>query len=128
MRTVQKFLSNNGFEHRQWSGYISNKPLYEQEIQKLICKMNDYFPWLKHCINHLDVTDIGEQFDMTYIFNDKNAAPLRTSQNIQTVAKNHSENIAPLSRAAIKQNAEKISQRRNAKEISKIRKDKKQER
>ena len=63
-REIGKFLKDNGFSHRQWSGYISNIKMDFLEISKLNEKLWSKFPWLEQCANKFDVTDIGKSFDL----------------------------------------------------------------
>jgi hypothetical protein len=30
--------------------------------------MSSYFPWLKHCVNHFEVTNIGANHDLLDVF------------------------------------------------------------
>lgn len=60
---IKNFMIKNGFEHRQYSGYKSLKPLDNTDMTVLIYELNNKFDWLKDCINRFDVTDIGEQYD-----------------------------------------------------------------
>lgn len=69
---IKNFLLVNGFEHRQYSGYISVKPMSDATIRAKILKMKKVFPWLKKCVNHFDVTDIGRQHDLTHIIRNNN--------------------------------------------------------
>ena len=55
---IKVFMENNGFEHRQSSGYISVKPMKESQINKVILRMVHQFPWLGKCVNRFDVTTI----------------------------------------------------------------------
>ena len=63
-RDIKKFMTSHGFVHRQWSGYISEKPMSRLEITRVISMMSKTFPWLKQCANKVDMTNIGKQFDM----------------------------------------------------------------
>ncbi|NDJ28044.1 hypothetical protein DMB95_09355 [Campylobacter sp. MIT 12-8780] len=62
---VKEFMLKNGFEHRQYSGYASKNSLSERAISKLSTKLVTNFPWLASCVKRFDVTDIGEQYDLT---------------------------------------------------------------
>lgn len=64
---IKRFMEKSGFEHRQWSGYISLKKLSINNVFSLSQKLSKAFPWLKKCVNHFDVTDIGEQHDLTHL-------------------------------------------------------------
>ncbi len=65
---IKKFMESNGFEHRQYSGYISKKPILEGYVIALMNEMDNKFSWLKDCIQKFDVTEIGNTFDLKYIF------------------------------------------------------------
>ena len=64
---IKIFMIENGFEHRQYSGYISKEPMNEREITKLVRKLNKQLSWLSTCVLNFDVTDIGEQHDLTHL-------------------------------------------------------------
>ncbi len=51
---IKKFLKKNGFEHRQGSGYISEKNLNDSDIITLITTMTLKFDWLEHCIKEME--------------------------------------------------------------------------
>ncbi len=65
---IKSFMKKNGFEHRQYSGYISNNPISVSEILVLTNTLNKQFKWLKDCVQKYDVTEIGETYDLKYIF------------------------------------------------------------
>lgn len=61
---IRKFMTQNGFVHRQGSGYISSDQLDDTEITRLIIQMAKTMPWLRYCGNTMDLTDIGERQDI----------------------------------------------------------------
>lgn len=63
-KDIRNFLKENGFSHRQWSGYRSKGLLSDTQIIAIIKKMNKTYPWLSKCVNHFDVTNIGKTYDM----------------------------------------------------------------
>lgn len=65
---IKKFMEHNGFEHRQYSGYISKEPVSKFYITDITEKLNEKFAWLKDCVQKYDVTEIGDTFDLKYIF------------------------------------------------------------
>ena len=69
---VYDFLTSNGYEHRQGSGYITKANTDYLDVQSTLYEMKREFPWLKNCVNKMDVTNIGRTFDMTSIFNTVN--------------------------------------------------------
>lgn len=67
-RVLGKFFHDNGFEHRQGSGYVSKEPLTQAEVFRIAKKLDIQFPWLEKCTSCMDVTDIGETYDMKEMF------------------------------------------------------------
>ena len=63
-------MEDNGFEHRQYSGYVSREPISEFSAISVTEKLNQKFKWLKDCIQKYDVTEIGATYDLKYIFDD----------------------------------------------------------
>lgn len=61
---IKKFMLENGFGHRQYSGYVSKEVMSRKEVLKITEKMAEQFPWLSTCIQEIDVTDIGEQYSL----------------------------------------------------------------
>ena len=66
-KEIRKFMESNGFSHRQKSGYVSNKPLGDTEVSILIGKLWDKCPWLEKCAIKVDLTNIGDTFDLLSI-------------------------------------------------------------
>ena len=98
-KKIGKFLKSNGFTHRQWSGYISNREMSDVKISMIVHDLNNTFPWLKKCVRKFDVTNIGESFDLTYIFK-QSAPPVKAKEKAE-----EKEKTATLSMEQIKENA-----------------------
>jgi len=64
---IKKFLLKNGFEHRQGSGYISQKDMSSQEVADIIKALSNKYSWLKDCFKTFDSYDIGSRFDLANI-------------------------------------------------------------
>lgn len=64
---VKRSFLQLGFEHRQWSGYVSKAKMKEADIVFVVERLVEIHPWLSDCTNKFDVTNIGEQFDLTHI-------------------------------------------------------------
>ena len=65
---IQKFLIRRSFSHEQYSGYHSLYKTTDLEIFDLIRDMSDTFPWLQHCVNHFEVTNVGANHDLMDLF------------------------------------------------------------
>jgi virulence-associated protein VapD len=62
---IQRFLTENGFIHHQYSGYISKAAMSYGEIYILITDiMVTTHPWLINCVNKFDATNVTSQSDM----------------------------------------------------------------
>ncbi len=46
------------------------------EIFDLIRDMSDAFPWLQHCVNHFEVTNVGANHDLMDLFTEDVADPV----------------------------------------------------
>ena len=62
---LRKFFKNQGFSHRQGSGYISDTKLSTADIYDLMDDLSREFEWLGFCVNKIDVTNVGRQHDLT---------------------------------------------------------------
>ena len=59
------FFERHEFEHRQASGYLSLAKLSTADIYDLMDELVQAFPWLGECVNRIDVTNVGQQHDLT---------------------------------------------------------------
>ena len=63
-KDIARFMKKNGFEHRQYSVYASQKEMTGMDVNALIRAMAIRMPWICKCLDAIDVTDIGEQHDL----------------------------------------------------------------
>ena len=56
---LKKYFINNGFKHRQYSGYVSKYPISMAEVE-----MSLLFKWLKYCVKEFDVTIVSDEYSM----------------------------------------------------------------
>ncbi|MDR0841810.1 MAG: virulence associated protein D [Acidobacteriota bacterium] len=64
---VRSFMKQHGFEHRQGSGYRSTNTLSDLDIADLMVAMYKQLEWLSACVQKLDVTNIGREYDLNAI-------------------------------------------------------------
>lgn len=62
---LRKFFERHNFSHRQGSGYISEEKLGTADIFDLMDELSHLFSWIGNCIKKIDVTNIGQQHDLT---------------------------------------------------------------
>lgn len=63
-KDIQRFMSDNGFERRQRSVYVSTEELSALDIVSLMQRMAGQLPWLGRCAECVDTTDIGTQHSL----------------------------------------------------------------
>lgn len=61
---LRSFLENHEFLHRQGSGYFSEEKLSTADIYDLMTDLSTEFPWLCQSVKKMDVTNIGNQYDL----------------------------------------------------------------
>lgn len=54
-------MLNNGFEHRQYSGYISVEKMTYRDLTMLLYKIKEQMPWLEDCAKRMDATIVIEE-------------------------------------------------------------------
>lgn len=63
-REIERYMKANGFSHRQWSGYVSDKKLTMAEMVDFTIDIHREFPWLYDCEVKMDATVLTEVYDL----------------------------------------------------------------
>ena len=66
---IQRYMTKHDFSHAQFSGYHSNYQTTDANIFDIVGELNEKYEWLKYCVNHIEVTNIGENYDLSILFN-----------------------------------------------------------
>ncbi|MCL2827063.1 MAG: hypothetical protein FWD72_06640 [Eggerthellaceae bacterium] len=75
---IKLFMEKNGFEHRQYSGYVSVKRMSFAGTYLLIKKLKESCPWLAGCVKRFDVTDfLGESDALDFVVSSADDVPVR---------------------------------------------------
>lgn len=61
---LKSFLELKGFEHRQYSGYISKEPIDEYQVDFIAQELGKNFTWLKNCIQKFDISNVPENISI----------------------------------------------------------------
>ena len=69
---LKKYFINNGFKHRQYSGYVSIDNISMTYVIQHIIEMSLLFKWLKYCVKEFDVTIVGDEFSLKRYINQEN--------------------------------------------------------
>ena len=62
---LRRIFKRHRFSHRQGSGYIFDDKLTTADIYDLMDELSRQFPWIGTCVNKIDVTNVGRQYDLT---------------------------------------------------------------
>ncbi len=65
---IERFLTKNGFEHTQGSGYHSLNPMSHADVMIVIYELTEKYPWLNKCVNVCTLNDVPAQHDITNVF------------------------------------------------------------
>ncbi len=71
---LEKYMTQNGFSHRQYSGYISNDLLSRTELLQFVYDLHDHFKWLIKCETKMDATVIVDIFDIKQLIIDSTSS------------------------------------------------------
>ena len=71
-RVVKKFLYDNGFEDRQYSGVVSKRAMSNFTVQKIIKDLSASYERLNPCVQQFDVTSVLETYSLKTIFIEEN--------------------------------------------------------
>lgn len=99
-KDIYNYFIQNGFEHRQGSGYCSKIKLTNSETLDIVNRMFKEMPWLDECSKKIDVTNIGEIYDikelrsmdMQYNCSQKDIKKSQVHKNKPSVLKRLEEN------------------------------------
>ena len=61
---IQKYMESHGFSHRQYSTYDSDIPITLDRVYGVVQGLIKQMPYLAKCLQKIDVTDIGKQYDL----------------------------------------------------------------
>lgn len=70
-KDIFNYLTQHGFMHRKYSGYISCHTVSMIYVTQTIADMSFIFDWLQYCVKEFDMTLIGDEFSLKNIFNKK---------------------------------------------------------
>ena len=90
-KQIQKFMKQNGFVHRQKSGYLSKTKITDADVLKFISSLSIQFPWLSPCVQKFDVSYIGTQYSVLPIIHN----PIQTSTLTKTASSQNQFNNTP---------------------------------
>lgn len=70
---IKSYLLDNGFNNRQYSGYISKEPVTMDYVIQHILEMALLFQWLRYCVKEFDVTIVGDEYSLKNYIHSNNS-------------------------------------------------------
>lgn len=70
---IKSYLLDNGFNHRQYSGYVSKEPISMIDTIHIITNMSIYLKWLHYCVKEFDVTIVGDEYSLKNYIHSNNS-------------------------------------------------------
>lgn len=67
---ISRFMEHNGFEHRQYSVYVSKESLTGFDVRLLVNDLACEMPWLAQCVEQIDVTNIIKEHSLLHALKD----------------------------------------------------------
>lgn len=67
-KDIRRFMSENDFEWRQGSVYVSQKSKTFFDVNNMLDDLSFQQPWLSLCVRDCTVTNVGRMHDQTYLF------------------------------------------------------------
>ncbi len=80
-KDIKNFMLKNNFKHRQGSIYVSKDKLSDFNITTFVKDISKKYSWFSKVVNSLDVTDVGQIYDLMYIFENEQNDILRENIN-----------------------------------------------
>ena len=72
-KDIYNYLTQHGFIHRQYSGYISCHTVSMIYVTQTIADMSFIFGWLQYCVKEFDMTLIGDEISLKKYIQQKNS-------------------------------------------------------
>ncbi|RHM59774.1 hypothetical protein [Coprobacillus sp. AF33-1AC] len=69
---IQKYLVQNDFQHRQYSGYVSCHKISMIYVTQLVGDMFVLYEWLQYCVKEFDVTIVGDEYSLKNYIHQEN--------------------------------------------------------
>ena len=72
-RDIKRYLENNNFIHRQYSGYVSIECMSMAYVIQHITEMSLLYQWLQYCVKEFDVTIVSDEYSLKRYISKENS-------------------------------------------------------
>lgn len=93
---IKEFMIQNGFEHRQYSSYISKEPIDDYDFSQILEIFARKHIWLKDCLQNFDILNVENErkIDATkYICN-----AIQKAEQIESQIQKNKEQVKKVSK------------------------------
>lgn len=93
---IKEFMIQNGFEHRQYSSYISKEPIDDYDFSQILEIFARKHIWLKDCLQNFDILNVENErkIDATkYICN-----AIQKAEQIESPIQKNKEQVKKVSK------------------------------
>lgn len=70
-KDIQKYLEEQDFIHRQYSGYVSKNSISMTKLGYILDNMVQQYSWLKKCVKQFDITIVGDEYNLFHTIRHK---------------------------------------------------------
>lgn len=70
-KDIQKYLEEQDFIHRQYSGYVSKNFISMTKLGHILDNMVQQYGWLKNCVKEFDITIVGDEYNLFHTIKHK---------------------------------------------------------
>ena len=65
---IRTFMDRHGFEHIEYSGYVSREPITLVTVFQAIAELKAAFPILDKVVEEMHVTEVGNTYSLNHLF------------------------------------------------------------
>ena len=65
---IKAFMDENGFDHIEYSGYVSREPMMVAIALAVVESLKDAFPILNSTVQGMHLTEVGDTYELTNLF------------------------------------------------------------
>ena len=65
---IRAFMERNGFDHIEYSGYVSREPMRVAAALAVVRELKKAFPILNSTVQGMHLTEVGDTYELTNLF------------------------------------------------------------
>lgn len=65
---IRMFMNDSGYDHIEYSGYVSREPVRLARVLQLIHDLKAAFPILNETVNEMHITEVENTYSVNHLF------------------------------------------------------------